>query len=44
MQNQSLPIQKVEEEASFPGGPSAWNKYITQQIQMHADEFKNRDM
>ena len=35
---------QVETEASFPGGPAAWNKYITQQIQMHADEFKNRDM
>ncbi|MFS8083947.1 MAG: energy transducer TonB [Ginsengibacter sp.] len=35
---------KLKVEASFPGGQSAWNKYITQQIQMHADEFKKKDI
>lgn len=28
-QEQSIPIQKVEVEAGFPGGQAAWNKYIT---------------
>jgi len=34
---------KVETEASFPGGPSAWLKYITRQIQASIDTFTNAD-
>ncbi|MEO5502077.1 MAG: hypothetical protein ABIR31_11605 [Ginsengibacter sp.] len=29
----------VVNEASLYGGPAVWNKYITEQIQLHADEF-----
>ncbi|HEU5364886.1 MAG TPA: N-acetylmuramoyl-L-alanine amidase, partial [Hanamia sp.] len=34
---------KVENEASFPGGQSAWLKYITHQIQASIDTFTNAD-
>jgi TonB-dependent SusC/RagA subfamily outer membrane receptor len=34
---------KVETEASFPGGPQAWVKYITRQIQASIDTFTNAD-
>lgn len=34
---------KVEIEASFPGGASAWTKYVTRAIQQNADEFTESD-
>lgn len=37
-------LAQVVNNASFPGGPAAWNKYLTQQIQMHVDEFKKKDI
>ena len=43
-QDQSTPFQKVEVEASFPGGQEAWNKYITKQLLLHVKEFKKRDI
>ncbi len=34
---------KVEIEAAFPGGASAWTKYVTRAIQQNADEFSESD-
>ncbi len=34
---------KVEIEASFPGGASAWTKYVTRAIQANQDEFTESD-
>ena len=34
---------KVEIEASFPGGPAAWTKYVTRAIQADIDEFTESD-
>lgn len=34
---------KTEIEASFPGGPAAWVKYIQRNIEEHNDEFTNND-
>lgn len=34
---------KVEIEASFPGGLSAWSRYVTRAIQSHIDEFSESD-
>jgi protein TonB len=34
---------KVEIEASFPGGPGAWTKYVTAAIQRDIDEFTESD-
>ncbi len=34
---------KVEIEAQFPGGPSAWTKYVTKAIQSDIDEFTESD-
>ncbi len=34
---------KVEIEASFPGGPGAWQKYVTRAIQADIDEFTESD-
>ncbi|MEP6628025.1 MAG: energy transducer TonB, partial [Ginsengibacter sp.] len=34
---------KVEIEASFPGGPGAWQKYVTRAIQASIDEFTESD-
>ena len=34
---------KVEIEASFPGGPNAWQRYVTKQIMEHADGFNDND-
>lgn len=34
---------KVEIEASFPGGPQAWQKYVTRAIQADQDEFTDAD-
>jgi periplasmic protein TonB len=34
---------KVEIEASFPGGPGAWQKYVTRAIQAEQDEFTESD-
>ncbi len=34
---------KVEKEAQFPGGPAAWQKYVTQAIQRELDEFTESD-
>lgn len=34
---------KVEVEAQFPGGPGAWQKYITSAIQASLDSFTNAD-
>lgn len=36
-------FDKVEVEASFPGGPAAWTKYITKYIQDNATSFKRKD-
>ncbi len=34
---------KVEIEASFPGGASAWTKYVTRAIESNQDEFTESD-
>lgn len=34
---------KVEIEASFPGGASAWTKYVTRAIEANQDEFTESD-
>lgn len=34
---------KVENEASFPGGPQAWQKYIVKEIQASIDSFTTAD-
>ncbi len=34
---------KVEIEASFPGGPGAWQKYVSRAIQADMDEFTESD-
>jgi protein TonB len=34
---------KVEIEASFPGGPSAWTKYVQKAIEANQDEFTESD-
>ncbi|HEY8659391.1 MAG TPA: energy transducer TonB [Hanamia sp.] len=34
---------KVEIEASFPGGPQAWQRYVTRAIQADQDEFTDAD-
>ena len=34
---------KVEIEASFPGGPQAWQRYVTRAIQAEIDEFTESD-
>ncbi|MEO9146858.1 MAG: energy transducer TonB [Ginsengibacter sp.] len=36
-------LDKVEVEASFPGGLTAWSKYITKQIMQNADQFTRKD-
>jgi len=36
-------IDKVEVEASFPGGQPAWVKYITNQIMQSIDELTRKD-
>ncbi len=38
-----MPLAKVEVEASFPGSPAAWTKYITKYIQDNATSFKRKD-
>ena len=37
-------LAQVVNEASLPAGTAAWNKYLTQQIQMHAYEFNKKDI
>ena len=37
-------LAQIVYQAHFPGGEDAWNKYLTQQIQMHAYEFKKKDI
>jgi len=34
---------KVEIEAQFPGGPDAWQKYVTRAISSESDEFTESD-
>ena len=34
---------KVEIEAQFPGGPAAWQRYVTKAISAHLDEFGEGD-
>jgi periplasmic protein TonB len=34
---------KVEIDAQFPGGPGAWQKYVTRAIQAEIDEFTESD-
>lgn len=41
--NDSIPYSKVEIEASFPGGPAAWTKYITKQIMQSIDQLRKKD-
>ena len=36
-------LEKVEVEASFPGGPKAWQKYITHAISDNLDKLKRAD-
>lgn len=36
-------FQKVEIEAQFPGGPGAWQKYVTRAINAQLDEFSDAD-
>lgn len=45
-QKDSIPrivFMKVENEASFPGGPTAWQKYIVKKIQASLDSFTEAD-
>jgi protein TonB len=39
----SISYSKVEVEASFPGGPAAWTKYITKQIMQSIDQLRKKD-
>ncbi len=39
----SMILQKVEVEASFPGGPKAWSKYISHAITDNLDKLKRSD-
>lgn len=32
-------FEKVEIEASFPGGEQAWNRYVQQQLELHIDKL-----
>ncbi|MEP6627872.1 MAG: N-acetylmuramoyl-L-alanine amidase, partial [Ginsengibacter sp.] len=44
--NDTIPdkvFTKVENEASFPGGPQAWQKFIVKEIQASIDSFTNAD-
>ena len=41
--NDSTTYSKVEIEASFPGGPAAWTKYITKQIMQSIDQLRKKD-
>jgi protein TonB len=36
-------LEKVEVEASFPGGPQAWAKYMTNAIKDNIDKLKRSD-
>ncbi|HEU5366472.1 MAG TPA: energy transducer TonB [Hanamia sp.] len=36
-------LEKVEVEASFPGGPQAWTKYITNAIKDNIDKLRRSD-
>ena len=36
-------FDKVEIEASFPGGPQAWTAYISKQIQAHLNSLGRKD-
>lgn len=36
-------FDKVETEASFPGGPEAWSKYISEKIGNNLMEFSTKD-
>ncbi len=37
------PLIIVEIDAKFPGGPDAWNKYVTKSIAAELDEFTDED-
>jgi periplasmic protein TonB len=41
---ESSVFEKVEVEASFPGGAQAWSTYITKNITAHIDELKKKDV
>jgi protein TonB len=43
-QDKSVSYERVEVEASFPGGQAAWNKYITGQLLSHVNEFRKKDI
>jgi protein TonB len=43
-QDKSVSYERVEVEASFPGGQAAWNKYITEQLLSHVNEFRKKDI
>ncbi len=43
LHNGDKTFSKVEVEASFPGGPAAWTKYITKYMQDYVSEFKRKD-
>lgn len=36
-------LEKVEVEASFPGGPGAWARYVSKAIQNNLDKLKRSD-
>jgi periplasmic protein TonB len=36
-------FSQVEVEASFPGGPQAWTRYVTNAIQENQNKFKKSD-
>ncbi len=36
-------FDKVEIEASFPGGPTAWSQYISEKIENNLMEFSEKD-
>ena len=43
LEDEDKVFTKVEIEASFPGGPGTWSRYITKEIQNHVDEFTKAD-
>ena len=42
-EDEDIVFAKVEVEAAFPGGPGAWTRYVTRQIQQNIDEFTESD-
>ena len=43
IENDTTVFEKVEIEASFPGGAEAWSKYLTKVLIAEVDKFKKSD-